>query len=95
MDLSSLRRPSSTLPTHHFAPGIAEGPRGQDVVGGGEGHAEEHEEDVRDGEAVDQEVRRGPHRGVDGDNCNDTQDDDPISYTRQQAASQPRTQDNE
>lgn len=36
---------------HRLAPYTAKGPRGEDVVWGGEGHAEHDEEQVRHGQA--------------------------------------------
>lgn len=50
----------------HLAPHVTEGPEGQDVVGGGEGHAEDDEAEVGNGEVDDEEVRGAAHLLVSG-----------------------------
>lgn len=50
----------------HLAPQVSERPEGQDVVGGGEGHAEDDEAEVGNGEVDDEEVGGAAHLLVGG-----------------------------
>lgn len=67
---------------HHLAPGVPERPERQDVVRGRERDAEHDEAEVGDGEVDDQQVCRGPHLLVGGDDYDhqcvseQSQDDD-------------------